>query len=104
MILHHYLIVQEWKPNFDPKDNKTEKLLVWVRFPSLPIEYFEDAFLMKIGKNVGCPIKVDNTTSLVSKGKIARVCIELEMSKPLLSKFTLDQKVWPIAYEGIHLV
>lgn len=90
MIMDHYLVVQEWKPNFDPRDDRTEQLLVWVRFPMLPIEYFEDEFLIKIGKNVGRPVKVDNTTSLVSKGKFARVCVEIDFSKPLLSKFTLD--------------
>lgn len=47
---------------------------------------------------------MDNVTSLVSKGKFARVCIEIDISKPLLSKFTLDWKLWPIVYEGIHLV
>lgn len=50
MLINHYLVVQEWKPNFDPKSDKTEKLLVWVRFPTLPIEYFEDELLIKIAR------------------------------------------------------
>lgn len=104
MIMDHYLVVQEWEPNFDPRDAKPSKLLAWVHFPALPVEYFDDEFLVKIGKNAGRPIKVDNTTSLVSKGSFARVCVEIDISKPLISKFTLEQKVWPIVYEGLHLV
>nr|GMD33042.1 uncharacterized protein LOC109175269 [Ipomoea batatas] len=104
MVLDHYLVVQEWEPNFCPWKNKTEKLLVWVRFPKLPIEYFEEDFLMKIGLSVGRHVKIDTTTSLTTKGNFARICVEVDMSKPLLSRFVLNQEEWPIEYEGIHLV
>ncbi|XP_019172106.1 PREDICTED: uncharacterized protein LOC109167539 [Ipomoea nil] len=104
VILDHYLVVQEWEPNFDPSCNKTKKLLVWVRFPTLPVEYFEGKFVRKISRRVGRPVRVDFTTSLISKGMFARVCVEIDISKPLLSKFTLEEKVWPIEYEGIHLI
>ncbi|XP_019184589.1 PREDICTED: uncharacterized protein LOC109179535 isoform X2 [Ipomoea nil] len=53
---------------------------------------------------VGRPVKVDYTTSLISKGKFARVCIEVDISKPLLAKYTLSDTVWPIVYEGLHLI
>lgn len=49
-------------------------------------------------------IKIDNTTSLTSKGKFARICVEVDITKPLLSKFTLSDEVIPIEYEGLHLV
>lgn len=57
---------------------------------------------MKIGRDIGRPIKIDTTTSLVSKAKFARMCIEMDITKPLLSK--LDEKEWLIEYEGFHLV
>ncbi|XP_031124243.1 uncharacterized protein LOC116026956 [Ipomoea triloba] len=104
IIMGHYLTVQQWVPNFFPHKNKLDKLLVWVRFPAVPIEYFDDDFLKKIGKYIGRPIKVDTTTSLVSIGKFARVCVELDLTKPLLSKFTLGGEVIPIEYEGIQMV
>ncbi|XP_031130711.1 uncharacterized protein LOC116032350 [Ipomoea triloba] len=104
IIMGHYLTVQQWMPNFFPHKNKLDKLLVWVRFPAVPIEYFEDDFLKKIGKYIGRPIKVDTTTSLVSIGRFARVCVELDLTKPLLSKFTLGGEVIPIEYEGIQMV
>ncbi|XP_031112039.1 uncharacterized protein LOC116016010 [Ipomoea triloba] len=104
MVLDHYVLVQEWRPNFDPLTDKTEKLLVWVRFPSLSIEYFDDDFLRKIGNKVGRPIKIDNTTSIATRRKFARICVEVDISKPLLSKFTVEDKVCLIEYEGIHMV
>ncbi|XP_019184262.1 PREDICTED: uncharacterized protein LOC109179151 [Ipomoea nil] len=104
MVLDHYLIAQEWRPNFNPRKNKTDSILAWVRFPSLPIEYFDDDFLKKIGKTIGRPIKIDYVTNLVSKGKFARVCIELDITKPVLSRFVLNFEEWPIEYEGIHQI
>ncbi|XP_019160758.1 PREDICTED: uncharacterized protein LOC109157313 [Ipomoea nil] len=104
MLLDHYLVVQEWEPNFNPTSNITRKLLAWIRLPTLPIEYFEDEFLMKIGRQLGRPIKVDVTTCLASRGKFARVCVEIDISKPLRSKFTLADEVYPVEYEGIHMI
>ncbi|XP_031091106.1 uncharacterized protein LOC115996077 [Ipomoea triloba] len=54
--------------------------------------------------NIGRPVKTDTTTSLVSIGKFARVCVELDLSRPLLSKFTLEGEIVPIEYEGIQMV
>lgn len=44
IILDHYLIVKEWAPNFDPIIDKTKKVIIWVRFPCFPIEYFDYSF------------------------------------------------------------
>lgn len=40
-VLDHYLVVKEWAPDFDPVTEKTDKIIVWMRFPCLPIEYFD---------------------------------------------------------------
>ncbi|XVF69236.1 hypothetical protein PTKIN_Ptkin11bG0064800 [Pterospermum kingtungense] len=40
------------------------RLAVWVRFPNLLMEYFDDSFLMNIGRSIGKPIRVDKTTIL----------------------------------------
>ncbi|XP_019158517.1 PREDICTED: uncharacterized protein LOC109155288 [Ipomoea nil] len=104
MVLDHYLTTQLWRPNFDSRTDKLEKLLAWIRFPSLPIEYFDDDFLKKIGDVIGKPLKIDVTSSTASKGKFARVCVELDITKPLLSRFVLNWTEWPIEYEGIHQI
>ncbi|XP_019193094.1 PREDICTED: uncharacterized protein LOC109187360 [Ipomoea nil] len=104
MVLDHYLTTQQWRPNFDSRSDKLEKILAWIRFPSLPIEYFDDDFLKKIGDVIGRPLKIDITTSIASIGKFARVCVELDITKPLLSRFVLNWTEWPIEYEGIHQI
>ncbi|KAF7831784.1 hypothetical protein G2W53_014117 [Senna tora] len=41
MIADHYLIVQRWRPNFDPfNENEVTRIAVWVRIPNLPLEFY----------------------------------------------------------------
>lgn len=104
MVMDHYLIVKEWVPNFDPLRDTTEKVIMWVRLPGLPAEYYNRIFLWKIGKRIGTPIKIDEATSLVSRGKYARLCVEVDITKPLLARFKLREEIKRIEYEGVHLV
>lgn len=100
MVLDHYLIVKQWTPNFDPTTDTTEKLLVWIRFPTLHIEYYDRYFLMKVGKL----IRVDHAIEEAARGKFACLCVEVDIKKPLLAKFKLRRKVHRIKYEGMHMV
>lgn len=97
-------IVKDWRPNFDPLTDKTEKVIVWVRLPDLPMEYYNQEFLFRVGRMIGEPMMIDSATSLTSRGKFARLCVEVDTTKPLLAKFWLRKKIRRIEYEGIHLV
>lgn len=104
MILEHYLIVKELSHDFDPITDTTENILVRVRFPCFPIEYYANDFLMRLGSNIGKPIRVDDATSMASRGLFARMCIEIHISKPLLARFKLRKRIRKIEYEGLHLI
>lgn len=43
-------------------------------------------------------------TIIGSRGRYARILVEVDITKPLLSKFKLKNKIRIIEYEGIHLV
>ena len=49
-------------------------------------------------------MKIDDATSNISRRLYARVCVEIDLCKPLRAKFELRRKVRRIEYEGIHLV
>ena len=104
MIFNHYLTVQQWQLNFDPNHNSLRSLLVWVRLPCLPIEYFDYKFLMRVGSKIGKSIRVDNATSTMSRGHYARICVKVDLLKPLVSKFKFRRQIRKLEYEGIHLV
>lgn len=82
----------------------TQKLLVWVRFPCLPIDYYDHDFPMRVGRVIGEPKKVGEATSMASRGLFAMVCVEVDVTKPLLSRFKVRNKIRTIEYEGLHLV
>lgn len=75
---------------------------VWVQFPKLPIEYYQDKILFAISKSIGKPFKIDWTTAMATRGKFTRVSIEIDLSKPLQPKFILDDKCYNIEYESFH--
>ncbi|XP_019155204.1 PREDICTED: uncharacterized protein LOC109152077 [Ipomoea nil] len=104
IIQDHYLVVQQWKPNFRPQTSKIQKICAWVRLPDIPIEYFDEDTLIKLGDKIGKTIKIDDTTCLASRGKFARICVEIDITKQLLAKFTIEEEEYPIEYEDIHLI
>ncbi|XP_057744969.1 uncharacterized protein LOC130962820 [Arachis stenosperma] len=72
MIADHYLLVQRWRPLFMPMETQVQKIAVWVRIPNLPAELYNKYFLWKFGKSLGTMLKVDELTSIHSRGKFAR--------------------------------
>ncbi|CAL5414966.1 unnamed protein product [Camellia sinensis] len=89
VILDHYLTVRKWEPDFKASEAFETTTAVWVRFPELPIEYFQDKVLYTIAKQLGRPLKLDLTTAMATRGKFARVCIEMDLNKPLCPCFFL---------------
>ncbi|XP_019152395.1 PREDICTED: uncharacterized protein LOC109149188 [Ipomoea nil] len=74
-VLDHCLAVKDWEPDFDPMRDETQRLLVWIRFPCLPIEYYDYDFLMRVGDMIGSAVKVDHATSMASRGLFAIECV-----------------------------
>ena len=104
MIFNHYLTVRHWHHNFDPYQSSLQSLLVWVRIPYLSIEYFNYKFLMTVGSKIRKPIPIDDAAITVLRGHYARICLEIDLLKPLVTKFKLKSKVKKLEYGGFHLV
>lgn len=102
MIGDNYLHVQHWRPNFVVEEVKITTLPVWVRFSKVPLEYYKEEWLKKVGDNIGRTIRVDMTTRVTTRGKFASVCIELEINKPLSSHYRMRGKTWRLQYEGLR--
>ncbi|CAN1121713.1 hypothetical protein LINPERHAP2_LOCUS921 [Linum perenne] len=104
MINDHYVVIQEWRPYFRPEETLLSTLRVWVRLPGLPFEYFDSSILRLIGDRIGKTVRIDYTTIEGSRGNFARICVEVDLSKPLLSKYRLRRRVRRIEYEGLHVI
>ncbi|CAN1187237.1 hypothetical protein LINPERHAP2_LOCUS38612 [Linum perenne] len=57
-----------------------------------------------IGNKIGKTVRLDLTTMGGSRGNFARICVEVDLSKPLLSKYRLRRRVCHIEYEGLHTI
>ncbi|CAN1326355.1 hypothetical protein LINPERPRIM_LOCUS33802 [Linum perenne] len=62
LILDHYLIVQQWDPSFRVSSTLPSKMVVWIRFPHLPILFYHPEILTALGNLVGKTIRIDLAT------------------------------------------
>ena len=104
MIGDSYLTIRRWVPNFVSDEAPIKTLTAWVRIPHLSIEYFDKQVLHKIGVKIGRVVKIDRNTESMDRGQYVRFCIEVDLSKPLLSKFKLNKRTWFIQYEGLKMI
>lgn len=104
MIGESYLTIRKWVPNFVPDEEPIKKLTAWVRIPNLSVEYFDRTFLQRIGEKIGRVVRIDKNTESMDRGQYIRFCIEVDLSKPLLSKFRSNGRVWRIQYEGLRQI
>ncbi|KAI8009884.1 hypothetical protein LOK49_LG06G01910 [Camellia lanceoleosa] len=51
---------------------------------------------------IGKPLKIDLTTAMATRGRFARVCVKVDLRKPLCPRFLLGKKSYNIEYESIH--
>ncbi|XP_058749521.1 uncharacterized protein LOC131622500 [Vicia villosa] len=103
-IYDHYLTVKAWSPDFHPKCDTIKSVAVWVRIAELPIEYYDSRVLHHIGDNIGKTIKVDKNTGMHERGKYARICVEVDLTKPLVAMFMIKERKYNVEYEGLHLL
>ncbi|GAA0159714.1 hypothetical protein LIER_38918 [Lithospermum erythrorhizon] len=105
--------VFKWSPDFSPL-KESSIAPVWIRVVGLPLYLFDEMSLRSISNSIGRPIRVDprnvNRTMLNS----ARICVELDVSKPLLediliifedefSKVVLDRLWVKVFYDVLPL-
>ncbi|KAI9128601.1 hypothetical protein K1719_000084 [Acacia pycnantha] len=105
MIQDHYLIVQRWRPNFNPwKADLQCHIAAWIRLLDVPFEFYNVESLRRIGNMIGRMIKVDRSTSIYDKGGFARICVEIDLKQSLLPTYTMFGQERAIVYEGLHQV
>ncbi|XP_056698681.1 uncharacterized protein [Spinacia oleracea] len=100
-ILDHYLMLTTWKPNFRPSLHNFDKIMVWARFSELPVEYYDKEALFCIAGLAGKPIRVDYATDKLTRARYARVFIEVDLDKPLITKVWVGGDWQTIAYENL---
>lgn len=95
------LMVQAWSPAFDPLTDEIETTPIWVRIANLPINFYHRAILMGIAGGLGRAIRVDPTTLKMERARFARVCVEVNLKKPLKGSVMVNGDRYFVSYEGL---
>ena len=98
----HFLSIRPWEPNFKPSSTNVSSIAVWIRLNELPIEYYEMEVLSQIGNSVGKILRIDTYTANEARGRFARLCVQVDVDKPLVTTVLLGGIHQAVNYEGIH--
>ncbi|XP_038978035.1 uncharacterized protein LOC120108502 [Phoenix dactylifera] len=83
MVAGQLLAMDRWRPNFIPGDEGLSRVVVWLRMPRLPLDYWKKPTIMRIAATTGTPLALDEVTEQGRRYGFARVKIALNCSAPL---------------------
>nr|POE85896.1 uncharacterized protein CFP56_18243 [Quercus suber] len=98
----NFLSIRLWEPNFHPATANVSSVAVWIRLNELPIKYYNAKTLHQIGKSIGNVLKVDTHKATETKGKFTRLCMQIDINKPLVTTILIGKFEQPVCYEGIQ--
>ncbi|GAA0145571.1 hypothetical protein LIER_05740 [Lithospermum erythrorhizon] len=98
-----FLATRLWEPNFNPHSTTTKSGAVWLRLPSLPVEYYDIEILKDVGSQVGTLLCIDTRTVNNERGRFARICVQIDLDKPIIPSIIIGNHSQNILYENVHL-
>ena len=97
----HFLAIKPWEPYFKASEAKLNSVAIWIRFPELPIEFYDKEVLKEIGSAIGLVLRIDSYTASGSRGSYARLCVQVNLEKPLINMVRIGKCRQIVMYEGI---
>ncbi|KAL0455106.1 UNVERIFIED_CONTAM: hypothetical protein Slati_0849800, partial [Sesamum latifolium] len=96
--------VFKWTPTFNLRE-ESPIVPVWVRLLELPIQFFNQEALFSIAQLLGTPLRTDVFTTTLVRPSVARVCVEVNLLKPLQTEiglsFETEVVIQPLIYERL---
>lgn len=65
---------------------------------------YDDKFKMFIGNCIDITVNVDTNMFSIEKGNYSRLCIQVDLTKPLLVIFSIKGRHYKVEYKGLHLL
>ncbi|XP_061369711.1 uncharacterized protein LOC133312514 [Gastrolobium bilobum] len=78
--------------------------MAWVRLPEFPMEYVNTTLIKSIGNWLGKFVRIDAATTSLARGRFARMCVELDLTKALQVEYKVEGRLKRVEYEGLHLI
>ncbi|GAU39341.1 hypothetical protein TSUD_60920 [Trifolium subterraneum] len=86
---------------FDEGDDKNK---VINGGPWMIYDHYVASVLWAIASMVGNTIKVDLHTLKVARGQFARMCVEVDLTKPVVGRVGINGEWYHVQYEGLHII
>ena len=58
--------------------------------------------LKEIGSTIGKVLRIDTHTALEARGRYARICVQIDVEKPLITALLIGNFEQTVIYEGIQ--
>jgi hypothetical protein len=84
------LFLRFWTEKFSPEKEDFAHAPVWIRLYSLPQEFWLEEVLAGIGNTIGIYVKSSEATKQRRYTSYARICVYLNIAKPLPGSITLE--------------
>ena len=97
----HFLAIKQWEPYFKASEAKLSSVAMWVTLPKLPIEFYDATVLREIRSAIGPVLRIDSYTASKSRGSYARLCVQVDLEKPLITSVRVGRLVQKVTYEGV---
>ena len=93
MIVGRYLAFKRWKIHLDlTKEDDVTKIPLWIQLHNVPDEYWSSRGLTYLASVVRRPLFADSATLMDKRISYARICVELDASKPVVHEFDVQVK------------
>ncbi|CAI0433727.1 unnamed protein product [Linum tenue] len=79
-------------------------MTVWVQLPAFPLHFYHREVLFSVGNMIGRTIKLDYHTLHQQREKFDRIAVEVDLSKPLVTRIRLDGAWQYLEYENLSVL
>ncbi|CAL1402590.1 unnamed protein product [Linum trigynum] len=79
-------------------------MTVWVQLPAFPVHFYHREVLFSVGNMIGRTIKLDYHTLHQQRARFARIAVEVDLSKPLVTRIRLDGAWQYLEYENLPVL
>lgn len=98
------VVVRRWNPWFDPSEDILEKVNAWIRVSGILVWCYNPIGFKCIGDKLGKVMKIDHSTKYVYRGKYAKFCVEVDLTKKLDSRVGVEGQEYFLSYEGLDSI
>lgn len=64
----------------------------------------DESVLLALDATVEKPVKVDTNTLNVARGLFAHICVEIDLTKPVVGKLCIHDDWYKVQYESRHII